>query len=154
MDIEDYIEKIIKDGDIKEMEQLSEILEDVMELIQEYDEEAYKKYEMCLYKMAYGEVLTREMAEEIVSHMRPYHMRWSLEETKRLQDQYGLNNIRPVDFFVVLNSKYNDNKDTVEKFAKNQDEEIEMYICLTKDFIMDEDANENKVFLYYTLIPE
>lgn len=147
MDIEDCIEKIIKDGDIKEMEQLSEILEDIMELLKEYDEEVYKKYEMCLYKMAYGEVLTKEMAEEIVSNMRPYHMRWTLEETKRLQEEYGLTNIRPVDFFIVINSAYNDYRDIFQ-------DNIDMYVKFTENFINDEDAKESKIFIYYTTIPE
>ena len=153
MDIEDCIEKIVKDGDVREMQQLSEVLEDVMELLEKYDQDAYKKYEMCIYKMAYGTILSKEMAEEIVSNMKPYRMRWDLEETRQIQQQYGLDNIRPIDFFVVLNSKYNDNKETVEKFAKSQEEKLEMYVSLAKDFIMDEDAKEDKVFIYYTQIP-
>ena len=153
MDIEECIDKIVRDGDVKEMQKLSEILEDVMELLEEYDEEAYKKYEMCIYKMAYGSVLNREMAEEIVSHMKPYGKKWTFEETRQIQDQYGIDNIRPVDFFIVMNSKYNDCKDTVERFTKNKEEELDMYISLTRDFVMDEDAKEDKVFLYYTVIP-
>lgn len=152
MDIEDCIEKIVKDGDVKEMQKLSEVLEDVMELLEEYDKDEYKKYEMCIYKMAYGTVLNKEMAEEIVSKMRPYRMRWSIEETKEIQDRYGIDNIRPIDFFVVMNSKFNDSKDTVERFAKSKEEELDMYISLTKDFIMDEDAKDDKVFTYFTTI--
>lgn len=153
MDIEESIEKIIKDGNISEMQKLSEILEDVMELLEEYDKEVYKKYEMCIYKMAYGTVLNKEMAEEIVSKMKPYRMRWDLDETREIQERYGLTNIRPIDFFVVLNSKFNDSKDTVERFAKSPEEELDMYISLAKDFIMDEDAKEDKIFLYFTTIP-
>ena len=153
MDIEEYIEKIVDNGKIEDMQELSDMLEDTMEIIKDYDKECYKDFEMKLYKMAYGTILSKEMAEEIVSKMEPYRMRWSLEETRQLQQQYGLDNIRPVDFFVVLNSKYNDNKDTVERFAKSQDEELEMYVSLAKDFIMDEDAKEDKVFIYYTQIP-
>ena len=77
MDIEDYIEQIIKNGDVEHMENLSEILEDIMELLKKYDEEKYNKYKMYLYKMACGNVLNRDMAEEIVSKMRPYGMRWN-----------------------------------------------------------------------------
>ena len=150
MDIEDCIEKIIKDGDIEEMHKLSEILEDIMELLEEYDKDMYKKYEMCIYKMAYGEVLSKEMAEEIVSNMRPYGKRWTLEESRKIQNQFGLDNISPIDFFTVLNRNFNDSKDTAEKFTKNPEEELEFYVCLTKDFIMDEDAKPGKVFLYFT----
>lgn len=154
MDIRDCIQKIAEDGDIKEMIKLSEILVDLMEIIKQYDEEAYKRYEMHIYKMAYGTVLSRQMAEEIVSKMKPYGKRWNIEETNQVQEQYGLDNIRPVDFFVVMNSKFNDSRDTVEKFAKNEQEELDMYISLTRDFIMDEDAKPDKVFLYFTTIGE
>ena len=153
MDIEESIAKIAKDGDIREMEKLADILEDVLEILEEYDKEVYKKYEMCIYKMAYGTVLNKEMAEEIVSKMKPYRMRWTLDETKNIQERYGLNNIRPIDFFVVMNSKFNDCKDTVERFAKSEEEEMDMYISLSRDFIMDEDAKEDKVFTYFTTIP-
>lgn len=154
MEIEDYIEKIIKDGDINEMEKLAEILEDVLETLAEYDKEMYKKYEMCLYKMAYGNILNKEMAEEIVSKMKPYGKRWGLEETKKVQEQFGLENIRPIDFFVVINSKFNDCRDTVERFAHNPEEELDLYVSLTRDFIIDEDAKADKVFIYYTQVAE
>lgn len=146
MDIDDCIDKIIKDGDIKEMQKLSEVLEDVMELLEEYDKDIYKKYEMCIYKMAYGTVLNKEMAEEIVLKMKPYRMRWSLEETKKMQEDFGLEDIRPTDFFVVINSAYNDYKDI---FNDN----VEMYVRFTNDFINDEDAKEGKVFNYFMIIP-
>ena len=145
MEIEDYIEKIVDNGNVEDMNELSEILESVMEKMYEYDRECYKKYEMKLYKMAYGSTLSRRMAEDIVSNMKPYRMRWNLEETQDIQERYGLNNIRPIDFFVVINSAYNDYKDLF-------DEDMEMYVRFTKDFIMDEDAKEDKVFTYFTQI--
>ena len=147
MHIKEYIEKIVKDGDKKEMEKLSEILEEAICELEDYDEDLYHHYKMCLYKMAYGDVLNKEMAEEIVSNMKPYHLHWTLEETKSVQEQYDLDNIRDVDFFVVMNSAYNDYKDLFG-------DDLEMYIKYTKNFIKDEDAKENKVFVYFTTIPE
>ena len=146
MDIEDYIEKIVENGRIEDMEELSDMLEDTMEIIKDYDSECYKELEMKLYKMAYGNTLNKEMAEEIVSKMRPYGKRWSLEETKQLQEQRGINNVSPYDFFVVINSAYNDYKNI---FA----DDIEGYIRFTMDFIQDEDAKQDKVFLYFVNIP-
>ena len=147
MDIEDIIQVIVDGGDVQHMHMLSDILEDVMEELQKYDEECYKKYEMKLYKMAYGSNLTKKMAEEIVSNMRPYGQRWSIEETEQLQRQYGLDNINPVDFYTVLNSSFNDFRDI---FNDN----IEMYVRFTADFIDDEDAKEDKVFIYFTQIAD
>ena len=147
MEIEDYIEKIINDGNIENMHKLSEILDDTMEIIQKYDKDCYKKYEMELYKMAYGETLSRDMAEHIVKKMRPYGMKWDLEQVRQVQDQYGIDNIRTIDFFVVLNSAFNDYSNLFE-------DNIEKYIKFTIDFINDEDAKEGKVFKYFTTIVE
>ena len=145
MNLEDLIGRIADNGKIDDMEELSDILEDTMEVLKKYDENCYKKYEMKLYKMAYGNTFNREMAEKIVNKMRPYGMRWSLEETKRLQEQYGLNNIKSTDFFVVINSAYNDYRDLFN-------DDIEMYIKFTIDFIQDEDAKDGKVFNYFTML--
>lgn len=147
MDIEEIIEKIVDNGRIEDMETLSNILEDLMELIERYDPDCYKQYEMELYKMAYGNTFNKKMAEDIVSKMRPYGMRWNIQETEKIQEQYGINDIRKVDFFIVINSAYNDYRDIFG-------EEIDGYIKFTLDFIKDEDAKNDKVFIYYTEIPE
>lgn len=142
MDIEDYIEKIIYDGKQENMERLSDILEDTLELIKEYDENCYKEYAIELYKMAYGNHLNREVAIEIVKEMRPEGMRWAYEETINLQNQRGLNDIPEADFFTVINSAYNDYKNLFG-------EDIESYIRFTIDFIEDEDAKQDKVINYF-----
>lgn len=146
MEIEDYIEKIVDNGRVEDMKELSDMLEDTMEIINKYDERCYKEMEMKLYKMAYGNVLNKKMAEEIVHKMKPNGMRWTFEETKDLQRQYGVDNINPVDFFIVMNSAFNDYRDL---FQNN----VEDYIKFTIDFIEDEDAKQDKIFLYYTTIP-
>lgn len=147
MDIEEIIQTIVDNGRIEDMNTLSDILEDVLEEIEKYDKECYDKYVMELYKMAYGNVLNRQMAEEIVSKMRPYGKRWDIEETQQIQNQYGLNDIRSVDFFIVMNSSFNDFRNIFE-------DDIEKYIKFSVDFIQDEDAKPDKVFLYYTTIAE
>ena len=142
MQINSYIEKIVNNGKPEDMEELSEILEDLMYIVKDYDEDCYEKYKMKLYGMAYNYKFTKEMAEEIVHKMRPYGMKWSYEEVKDLQEQYGIDDIRVADFFVVINSAYNDYKNLFG-------EDIDQYIKFTIDFIKDEDAKEGKVFLYF-----
>lgn len=149
MDIEEYIEKIVDNGKIEDMETLSDILEDTMEIIKDYDKECYKEFEIKLYKMAYGNHLNKSMAEDIVNNMRPFGKRWTLEESKRIQEQFGMNDISPIDFFTVLNRNFNDSRNTAERFTKNPEEEVEFYVCLTRDFIKDEDAKPNKIFDYF-----
>lgn len=147
MEIKEIIRKIVDNGRIEDMHELSDILECLMEVIEINDEELYKKYEMKLYEMAYGKRLSREYAEEIVRHMRPYKMRWTYEETRDMQNEYGIDDIDEVEFFIVINSAYNDYKDILG-------EDIENYIKFTIDFIKDEDAKDGKVFLYFTTIAE
>lgn len=144
--IREDIIKIVDDGDRMEMEELSDMLQEVIEIVFNYNEEKGKEYELKLYRMAWGDVLTKQMAEEIISKMQPYHMRWSLEETRNIQNDYDLDNIRDIDFWVVMNSAYNDYRDL---FNDN----IEMYVRYSRDFILDEDAKNNKVFKYFTTIP-
>ena len=147
MDIEEIIEKIVDNGRVEDMEALSNILEDLMELIQKYDPDCYKEYEMELYKMAFGNVIDKKMAQQIVEKMRPFGMRWNIMETQQIQEQYGLQDIKKTDFFVVINSAYNDYRDIFG-------EDIEGYIKYTVDFIRDEDAKSDKVFLYFTTLAE
>lgn len=105
MDIEEYIERIVDNGKIEDMETLSDLLEDTLEIIKDYDKECYKEMEMKLYTLAYGNHLNKSMAEEIVHKMRPYGERFSFEETKNLQRQRGINDIDECEFYVVLNSR-------------------------------------------------
>lgn len=146
MDIEKYIEEIVDNGKIEDMQELSDMLEDTMEIIKDYDKECYKDFEMKLYKMAYGNHLNKSMAQDIVNKMRPYGQRWSYEESRNLQEQRGIKDIDPIEFFVVMNSAYNDYKDLFN-------EDLESYMRFTIDFIKDEDAKQDKVFIYYTEIP-
>lgn len=146
MDIEKYIEKIVENGRLEDMEDLSDMLENVLEIIKDYDETCYKEFEMELYKMAYGRNLTKEMAEKIVNKMQPFGQRWSFQETRQIQNERGINNVSDADFYVVINSAYNDYNNL---FKDN----IEDYVCFTMDFINDEDAKQGKVFTYYTEIP-
>lgn len=146
MDIDDYIERIIEKGDIRDMNTLSDILEELMKVVKDYDTECYKKYEMELYKMAYGNTLSKELAEKIVNKMKPYGEKWTMNETMDIQERYGLDRIKSSSFYVVLNSAYND-------FNNLFGEDLDMYVRYTEDFINDEDAVEDKVFIYYTTIP-
>lgn len=146
MDIDDYIERIIEKGDIRDMNTLSDILEELMKVVKDYDTECYKKYEMELYKMAYGNTLSKELAEKIVDKMKPYGEKWTMNETMDIQERYGLDRIKSSDFYTILNSAYND-------FNNLFDDDIDMYVRYAEDFINDEDAVEGKVFLYFTTIP-
>ena len=145
MDIEEIIEKIVDNGRIEDMNELSDMLEDTIEMLEEYYPDKYKEYQVKLYEMAYGCVLNEEKAKEIVSKMQPYGEKWNIEKTSEIQRQYGLN-FRDPDFYVVINSAYNDYNDLFG-------DDTEKYVRFTNDFINDQDAKQDKVYLYYTIIP-
>lgn len=147
MNVKDYLIKIIERGKREDMEELSEIFDKAIYKVKDCDPEWYEKKCMKLYTMAYGKVLNEEMAKDIISKMEPYHMHWTLEQSKQIQAENGLNNIRDIDFWIVMNSAYNDFHDLF-------DENIDMYIKYAKNFIMDKDGKDDKVFLYYTTIPK
>ena len=94
--------------------------------------------------MAYGDVLTERMAAEIISNMRPYGEKFSIEQSREIQDRFGMNNINDIDYWIVLNMSFNDYRDLFE-------DNIEMYARFTRDFIEDEDAKKGKVFKYFTM---
>lgn len=147
MEIERYIRKIVDDGDRHEMEELSDILVEVVDIIKKYDEDCYKEYKYKLHKMAYGDELTEEEAKEIVRKMRPEGERWSIEQTAQMQRDFGLENIDVVKFYLSANMSFNDYKNV---FGDN----IEMYVRFTEAFINDEDAGPHKVEKYFLIIPK
>lgn len=147
MDTEEIIQKIVDNGRIEDMKTLSDILEDTMEELKKYDQDCFNEYMMELYKMAYGNTLNKQMAEEIVHKMKPYAEKWSIEETQKIMQQYGINNVKNTDFYVVINSAYNDYRDLFQ-------DDIEKYVRFTMNFIQDEDAKIDKVFTYFTTIPQ
>lgn len=144
-----YMEKIIKDDTQEGMDKLGEAFNNAFEYIKEHDKEMYKKLELKLYEGAYGKVLNEEMAKEIVHNMKPM-AKWTLEETNQVHSQFGINNISPLDFFVVMNMMYSDMKNVLGDGATP--ESIEKYVVATKDWILDEDAKEGKVFCYFNYI--
>lgn len=147
MHVKEYLSKIIEKGKEEDMENLSCMLDEAIHKVKACDEKWFEKKCMELYIMAYGENFTEEKAEWIISNMKPYHMKWTLEQSKQVQEQYDMESIKPLDFWIVLNSAYNDFHDMFE-------ENIDMYAKYVKNFIKDEDAKENKVFLYFTEIPK
>lgn len=147
MDIEEYIEKIVDNGKIEDMEELSDMLEDTMEIIKDYDKECYKDFEMKLYEMAYGKKLTDNMKREWVKKMRPMS-KWTEEEVKNIVNQYGFE-VPYMSAFVILNMLYSDMKSA---FGDGNDEEsLKRYLRGTSDWYFDEDAKvdgEEKLFNY------
>lgn len=142
MDIEKIIKKIVDDGNVEYMHELSELLEDTLEIIQKYDDDCYKKIKMKLYIMAYGKNINKEMAEEIVNDMKPYGQHWNIEQTQQIQEQTGAMDINAIDFYIVANQGFND-------YNNLYGDDIEKIAIYVDDFVNDIDGKPNKVFWYF-----
>lgn len=148
MRIREYIDRIGDNKNPEDMEKLGDMLAELICMTKEAHPEIYKKYKKKLYEMLYGKVLTREMAEEIVHDMKPYGEYWNFETTTNVKNQYGIQDISDVDFYIVMNSRYNDNKQTVDTYIQ-ENHKLDMYVSLSKDFVLDPDAKPDKVFTYF-----
>ena len=143
--MEEYIDKIVEKGSKEDMEELSAIL---IKVVDNLDDDKKEKVKKKLYEMAYGKVLTKDMAEEVVHNMKPYGEFWDIDTTTEVKKQHGIDNIKDIDFYVVMNMIYNDNKDTIDRFIQD-DNKLEAYISLAKDFILDVDGKKDKLYDYF-----
>lgn len=138
--IHKYIEKIVENNRQEDMQELSEILEDVMYKLKDYNEKCFNKYKTHLYEMAYGKVLNMDMAEDWVESMTP-PAKWTFEETSAVKRQYGLQDISDIDFYVVMNMLYSD-------MHEMYGEDVDRYVRATKLWLNDPDAKEGKLYNY------
>lgn len=144
MEYKTYINKIISSGNNEKIDALSDYMNYIVDMVGDREKE---KVEEKLYEIAEGKILNEEKAKEIIECMKPYGMKWTLADTEGVRNNYGLSNIRPIDFWIVMNSAYNDYQDLFQ-------DNVEWYVKFTKDFIMDEDAIEDKVYCYFMKIPK
>ena len=149
MQINSYIEKIVNNGKPEDMEELSEILEDLMYIVKDYDEDYYKKYKMKLYEMANGKILTKNMAEEWVKNMKPM-AKWDYDTTVSVKNKYGINDIDDVSFYVVMNMLYSDMNNVLGN--GDTQESIENYVTATRDWLNDEDIGKDKLYDYWRYV--
>lgn len=141
-----YVDQIINGENKESMECLEDIFYIAMDHIRECDNDLYDNLEMKLYVIVNGKQLNEDMAKKIIMKMKPYGMKYTLEDIKNILKDFNLS-LNPIDFWVVMNSAYNDYRPL---FGDN----LEMYVKYSKLFIDDEDAKPGKVFTYFLCIPK
>ena len=147
MEIERYIRKIVDDGDRREMEELSDILVEVVDIVKKYDEDCYREYKMKLYEMAYGKVLTDDLKREWVMKMRP-NAKWTEEQVRSATERYGIE-VPYMSAFVIINMLYSDMKSALG--TGDDEESLNRYLRATNDWYFDEDVKvdgEEKLYNY------
>lgn len=145
METKMYLKKIITSDSESKKEEVMDLFCELMSEIE--DKDYHEEMERRIYEISEGKVLNEEKARHLIEHMKPFGMKWEMNDTETVRNNYGFNDIRPVDFWITMNSAYNDYNDI---FKDN----IEMYARYSKDFIQDEDAVEDKVYYYFSMIPK
>lgn len=143
----EYIKKILASGDDHKHHKMLEYIECLLKKIE--DEEEKECMERWLYEISEGRILNEMKADKLISKMKPFGKKWELTDTEniRLNSGPGYEDIRPVDFWIVMNSAYNDYNDIFN-------DTVDYYARFSKDFIKDPDAVEDKVYYYFTMIPK
>lgn len=141
MENKEYIMKFLSLAEDKKKEEAAAV---VCEMLDSMEEEDKEWYDQKIYETVEGKVLTEARARTLINNMTPMGMKWELAETETLRNDQS---IRPVDFWIVMNSAYNDYHDL---FAEN----LDYYVKYTNNFIKDEDAVDDKVYYYFTMIPK
>lgn len=140
--IKEYIKVIVDNGTKEDMEELSDMLDEVICEFKENNYKLYEHYKNKLYCIAYGPVISDDMRKSIVDRIGEH---WSLEETEQVRKEYNWSNIKPNEFNVVMNMAYSDYKDVF-------DDNLDLYAKFSKSFINDNDAIDGKVYYYFDKI--
>lgn len=147
MKVREMIDYVIEKGSKDDMIKLNDMLNDLICDLKHNNPKLYHEYKTELYETAYGKVILPEKAEEIVHDMLPYGEKWSMDVVKEIVRDYNFKH-SVSDVYLVLNSMYND---YCNIFG---DEDTETYIKMTKAFLDDKDAVEDKVYVYFSKIPK
>ena len=138
------IKQVIDNNDIVKLKSLAYELIDVLDCLEELDEDLYAKHELNVYEIVNGKKISEEIAIDWVESMKPYGMKWTMEETTRAMKDKNWN-LDPVDFFVVANMMFNDYNDII---LDNTDLALEM----AKHWLTDSDVKDNKLYNYYKYV--
>ena len=87
MEIREWISKIGENKKIEDMQKLGDMLAEIIYMTKDSHPEIYEKYKMCIYEIAFGKVLTKEMAEKWVQEMKPM-AKWDYDTTTAVKKQY------------------------------------------------------------------
>lgn len=141
MKVREYITKIGENKKVEDMKKLGDMLAEIIYDMKESHHELYEDYKMDLYEMAYGKIITREIADKWIETMKPFGKKWTIEETTSAMKSLG-SNFRDIDFYVVANMMYNDYYNLVK------DDET-LALKLAHDWLDDEDAIKEKLYCYW-----
>lgn len=131
-----------------------EIISCLTDSLIECDDECCTNAYIKLYKMAYGEKLTRDIAEEWVKEMevtdgsgRENGQKWTVEQCQEVGNKMGVDWVRmtKIDWYVAMNMEYAKHFKTAQKFGNETD--ATWFGSIAKDEWCDN--GETTLFDYY-----
>lgn len=129
-------------------EQVREFLTGVMAMLKETNGRLYKDLESNLYEKVCGnhfcEWSLENAVDKFINEDGTKGAHWSVEETSNAAKQYNIefDDFNKYDWNYVMNMIYSDFYGVVPN-------NIETYVRLSKRFIDDKDAPQDKAFVYY-----
>lgn len=138
--------KIIEKNKAEDISNLQDMLDNLICDLKGQKPELYKEYKKELYELAYGKVILEDKAKEIVNDMKPFGEHYTMEEAKKVKDEHSIKQSIS-DVYLVMNSLYND-------YHEILGEDNSMYAKMTKLWLNDTDAVEDKTYLYFCNIPK
>lgn len=128
--------------------QVREFITDALSMIKETNYELYETLEMHLYKEIYGnhfsEWLLIKALKEMVNEDGTKGGHWTLDQTNAVarQNDIRFEHFNEYDWNYVMNMMYSDYYGAVPN-------DLNTYIKLARNFLMDKDSKEGKAFCYY-----
>lgn len=133
-----------KDSSPKQMEELTEIMDELFTELDMAHPALYNKYMSRFEDIACR--ISEDKAREIVKNMKPYGEKWGYNTIKDFTTSHGIND-NYVKYYLVMNMAYNDFYETAKYVEKENDEMF--YFHIAHDFINDADAKPHKVEKYF-----
>lgn len=132
----------------------TEAIKMITEEVEENEDIAGKLYEK-IYKKAYGNTISKELAEYVVKQMavtdesdRSDGMMWDMEQTTAVGTDIGIDwtRIPKTNWFVVMNMARSDGYGLAKKLDMQDDPKYFAYWA--KDWLTDTDAHPDKLYRY------
>lgn len=136
---------------------MDEIVHSLVDCIEEVDHKDYAYIYKMLYEKAYGNTLTKEVAEEWVASMdvtdgsgRETGMKYPMDKTTEYGNSVSVdwNKIDKVSWYVAMNMAYSDQYAVAKRYG-HEDDPVYFAMVAKADWVDDHDVKGKSLISYY-----
>lgn len=135
---------IYHENDREKMEKMNEVYYKIADYVKDTSPDKYRQYMEMAEDIAY--TMDVPKAKAYVKAMMPYGQHWNYEDVKKYVMEKGIAEEQAWEYYMVMNSMYNDYKRTAEKHGTDS---AEFYYDLAYDYINDVDGKKHKIARYF-----